>query len=92
MRILLILLMLFVSGCGRGIWFRWPWTTEPPITLYPIDKSHIISVPPGAIIQWGDTIQDGKEAKAGEFLVEHWGWYISDFYMKEIKEAKINYK
>lgn len=76
---ILLLVILFLGGCGKGIWLRSPITSEPPIVLHPITPDHIFYIPKGARVEWTDDLE----------IVTQDGWFISDFYMKEIMSAKV---
>ena len=80
-----LLVILFLGGCGRGIWLRLPFTSEPPIVLHPITPTHIFSIPKGARVEWPDM----NDIDGDLIFVEEDGWFISDFYMREIMESKV---
>jgi len=76
---ILLLIILFLGGCGKGIWLRSPFTTEPPIVLHPITPDHIFRIPAGARVEWPDDLE----------IVTQDGWFISNFYLREVMEAKV---
>lgn len=53
-RLLIMIVLLLVSGCPDQIYLRSPFSTEPPITLYPIWDYDIFFVPQGAVVEWDD--------------------------------------
>lgn len=52
---IVLLMILFLNGCGRGIWLRSPITTDPPIVIHPITPDNWFFVPKGAVVEWDDT-------------------------------------
>lgn len=48
--------------------------------LYPITPDDIFSIPKGAEVETADDL----------FFVEKDGWFISDFYLNEIMDTKVN--
>lgn len=52
---IVFLAILLISGCGKGIYLRLPFTTEPPIIIYPITPDNWFFVPKGAVVEWDDT-------------------------------------
>lgn len=95
-KVFILLSLLLIGGCGHGVYFRLPWSSDPPITVHAITPSHILEVPPGATIEWPDMTDivgpDGKVIKdfPGDlYHVEHWGNYISNFIQTEVMNAKV---
>ena len=64
--------MLMLAGCGYS-----------PVTLHPIEKSDIFSVPAGAKVLWE------VEMRTQSIIVEKDGWFLSDMYLQEVMEAKV---
>ena len=88
-------LILLLSGCSKKqIYWRMPWSSEPPVIIHAVEESHILEVPPGAWIEWDDMSligPDGKEidVPGDKFYVEHWGNFISNQILDEVAQAHI---
>lgn len=79
MKKIVCILILFVAGCGKGIYLRSPFTTEPPIVIHIITPDDIFAVPKGAQVEWKDDLM----------FVQKDGWFVSDDYMQEVMKAKV---
>ena len=55
---------------------------QKQVILHPIEKSDIFSIPVEALIIFDPNSTD-------VLTVEKNGWFVSDFYMQEVMEAKI---
>ena len=64
--------MLMLAGCGQY-----------SVTLHPIEKSDIFSVPAGSRVLWE------VEMRTHTIIVEKDGWFLSDMYLQEVMEAKV---
>jgi hypothetical protein len=51
-------------------------STLRPVVLHPIEKSDIFAI--------------GKGTKIGDTITEKDGWFISDYYLKEVAKAKVS--
>ena len=85
MKKLLIILILLCAGCGDGWYWRFPITQDPPIVLHPISEQDIFSIPKGAQVEWSDM----NDIPGDLIFVQKTGWFVSDFYLKEVMKAKV---
>lgn len=53
--------------------------SPPKVVLHPIEPADIFSIPKGAEVEWEDDLM----------IVEKDGWFVSDYYMKEVMKAKV---
>lgn len=73
--IVLLIVIMFLSGCtGRWYW-RSPITNELPIVLHLITPDHIFFIPAGTEI--------------GDVVTKQDGWYLSEYYLQKVVEVSV---
>lgn len=77
--LMLVLIVFGVSSC-KEVYLRNPFSTEPPIIIYPIEKLDIFSICAGSKV---------IDPNGIEIIAEKNGWFISDFYQEEILKCKV---
>ena len=89
-RLALLLGLILLTGCST--------IKANQIVLHPIEKSDIFSIPATAVVQIkaGTEIKDPKTSEVLErwdedttLTVEKDGWFLSDFYLEEVSQAKV---